>query len=159
MAMNDTSFGGQTNEESDLTGQGNRRLLVKGIAVMLLLPAIVLFGASGRLNWGIAWIYIGITAAITTGSRMIMLRKNPDLIAERAGFSSRGDIKPWDKALMPIVAIIGPIVTLIVIGLDMRFTWSPRLPTAVQVAALALTTIGYFVPRPAKLPQIVQTCL
>lgn len=117
--------------------------LAKGMAIMLLLPATILFGTSGRLNWWMAWTYIGILAAITIGSRIIMLRKNPGLITERAQISHKDDVKSWDKTIMPIVAIFGPIITLVVIGLDYRFTWSPRLPTVIKITALALTTISY----------------
>jgi protein-S-isoprenylcysteine O-methyltransferase Ste14 len=40
------------------------------------------------------------------------------------------------------VAVFGPL-TWIVAGLDLRFGWSPRLPLAVQIAALALVIVGF----------------
>jgi protein-S-isoprenylcysteine O-methyltransferase Ste14 len=130
-------------ENSDITSRVSwGRLLIAAI-IMLVLPAVILFGSSGRLNWGMAWVYIGMTIAFTIGSRIIMLRKNPDLIVERAQFSDKGDTKPWDKTLMPLVAIIGPTIVLVVAGLDMRFGWSPDLPLALQVAALVITALGY----------------
>lgn len=133
----------RSDEKSNITSRVSwGRLLIAAI-IMLVLPAVILFGSSGRLNWGMAWVYIGMTTAFTIGSRIIMLRKNPDLIAERAQFSDKGDTKPWDKTLMPLVAIIGPTVMLIVAGLDMRFGWSPNLPLALQVAALVITALGY----------------
>jgi len=134
----------RSDEKSDITSRVNWGRLLIGIIIMLVLPAVILFGSSGRLNWGMAWVYIGMTTAFTVGSRIIMLRKNPDLIAERTKFSDKGDTKPWDKTLMPLVAILGPMVLLIVAGLDMRFGWSPKLPLALQVAALVITALGYF---------------
>jgi len=111
---------------------------------MVVLPAVILFGSSGRLNWVTAWIYVGITTVFIIGSRVILLRKFPDLIAERAKFSDKGNTKQWDKTLMPLVAIFGPIVMLIVAGLDIRFGWSPKLQLALQIAALVVTILSYF---------------
>ncbi|MFH1447072.1 MAG: isoprenylcysteine carboxylmethyltransferase family protein [Chloroflexota bacterium] len=141
--MNINKLNRQSDEKANITSQVSWGRLLLGIIIMLVLPAVILFGSSGRLDWGMAWIYIGMITAFTVGSRIIMLRKNPDLIAERAHFSDKGDIKPWDKILNPLVAIFG-ITALIVVGLDMRFGWSPKLPVMVQVTALVITVLGYF---------------
>ncbi len=72
-----------------------------------------------------------------------MVRKYPDLIADRANFSDKDNPKSWDKMLAPLVAILGPIVMLFVAGLDMRFEWSPNLPLVLQVAGLVIAALGY----------------
>jgi hypothetical protein len=102
----------QSDEKFDMTGKFSWVRLVTGILIMLLVPSVILFGSSGRLNWFMAWVYIGMITIFTVGSRIIMLQKNPDLITERADFSDKDDIKSWDRTLMPLVAIIGPIITL-----------------------------------------------
>ncbi len=48
------------------------RLLIAAI-IMMVLPAVILFGSSGRLNWDMAWVYVGLTTAFSLGSRIIML--------------------------------------------------------------------------------------
>jgi protein-S-isoprenylcysteine O-methyltransferase Ste14 len=110
---------------------------------MMALPAVVLFGSSGQLDWWMGWIYVGMTTAFSMGSRIIMFRKYPDLIADRAKLSDKDDTKSWDKTLAPLVAILGPIVMLLVAGLDMRFAWSPNLPLVLQVTGLVITALGY----------------
>jgi protein-S-isoprenylcysteine O-methyltransferase Ste14 len=110
---------------------------------MMALPAVVLFGSSGQLDWWMGWIYIGMTTAFSMGSRIIMFRKYPDLIADRAKLSDKDDTKSWDKTLAPLVAILGPTVMLPVAGLDMRFAWSPNLPLVFQVTDLVITALGY----------------
>lgn len=142
--MNISKPNRRPDEKSNITSRVNWRRLLIGINIMVILPAVILFGSSGRLNWGMAWVYIGMTTAFTVGSRIIMLRENPDLITERAEFLDKGDTKSWDKTLMPLVAILGPIVMLIVAGVDMRFGWSPKLPLTIQVTALIITALGYF---------------
>ncbi len=142
--MNISKPNRRPDEKSNITSRVNWRRLLIGINIMVILPAVILFGSSGRLNWGMAWVYIGMTTAFTVGSRIIMLRENPDLITERAEFLDKGDTKSWDKTLMPLVAILGPIVMLIVAGVDMRFGWSPKLPLTIQVTALIITALGCF---------------
>jgi protein-S-isoprenylcysteine O-methyltransferase Ste14 len=117
--------------------------LIFGAFIMMALPAIVLFGTSGQLNWWMAWIYIGVTTAFSMGSRIIMLRKYPDLIADRASISDKDDAKSWDKLLSLIVVVIGPIFMLLVAGLDMRFNLSPSLSLAFQITGLVITMLGY----------------
>ncbi|HCW51334.1 MAG TPA: isoprenylcysteine carboxyl methyltransferase [Clostridiales bacterium] len=141
--MNIGAPNSRSDEKCDITSRVSWGRLLMAAIIMLVLPAVILFGSSGRLNWGMAWVYIGMTTAFTIGSRIIMFRKNPALIAERAQFLDKRDAKPWDKTLMPLVAIIGPTVMLIVAGLDERFGWSPNLPLALQVAALVITALGY----------------
>ncbi|GAK59293.1 isoprenylcysteine carboxyl methyltransferase [Candidatus Vecturithrix granuli] len=130
-----------TKEESKQVSWG--RLLIAAISI-LVLPAVVLFGSSGRLDWDMAWVYIGLMAAFGLGSKIIMLWKTPDLIAERGQALDKEDTKPWDKTLMPLVAIVCPTVMLVVAGLDERFGWSPEFPQALQVTALFITSLGYF---------------
>ena len=140
--MNINTPNRQSDEKSDITGQVSWGRLLIGIIIMLVLPAVILFGSSGRLHWGMAWVYIGMITAFTVGSRIIMLRKNPDLIAERGQALDKEDTEPWDKVLMPL-GIIVAIVMLIVAGLDKRFEWSPNLPLLLHITAFVITALGY----------------
>lgn len=117
--------------------------LVIGMGIMIALPAVILFSASGRLDWKLGWFYVGLTAIFTIGSRIIMVYKTPDLIAERGGSLQKENIKPWDKVIMPLT-LIGPTIMLIVAGLDARFTWSPKLPLSIHVTGIILAVAGYF---------------
>lgn len=122
-------------------GIGLGRLLI-GAFILMALPAVILFGSSGRLDWGMAWVYVGLTTAFSLGSRIIMQWKTPELIAERGKFSQKEGIKLWDKVLMPL-GIIVAIVMLIVAGLDKRFEWSPNLPLLLHITAFVITALGY----------------
>ena len=117
--------------------------LIIGMGIMIVLPAAILFGSSGRLDWEFGWFYVGLTAVFTVGSRIIMAYKTPDLIAERGGSLLKENIKPWDKIIMPLT-LIGPTIMLIVAGLDARFTWSPKFPLPIHVTGIILATAGYF---------------
>jgi protein-S-isoprenylcysteine O-methyltransferase Ste14 len=133
----------RVDERSDLIEKVSWKRWVFGFSVMIGLPAMVLFGASGHLDWWMAWIYIGLATLFSMTSRIIMLRKHPSLIAERAKFTERQNAKPWDRVLAPLVATLGPMVMLLVAGLDMRFRWSKGLPLELQIAGLVITALGY----------------
>jgi protein-S-isoprenylcysteine O-methyltransferase Ste14 len=133
----------RVDEKSDSVEKVSWKRWVFGIFVMIGLPAMVLFGASGRLDWWMAWIYIGLATFFSMTSRIIMLRKHPGLIAERARFTERRNAKPWDRILAPLVATLGPMVMLLVAGLDLRFGWSRGFPLELQIAGLFITVLGF----------------
>lgn len=111
-------------------------------AIFVLITPVVLFASAGRLDWWMAWAYAGLVIAVAIVSRVLVARKNPDLLAERAQASEGEGVKPWDKAIVPLIAIYGPIVTWIVAGLDVRFGWSPQIPLVLQLAALIIVALG-----------------
>jgi protein-S-isoprenylcysteine O-methyltransferase Ste14 len=114
------------------------------IAFMLLLP-MVLFIAAGRLNWVWAWVYVGVIVFFTFVSRIIVIRTNPDLIAERAQSLDREDVRGWDRLILFFLLLIGPLTMMIVAGLDERFGWSPQISVALRLVALAIMVLGYTV--------------
>jgi protein-S-isoprenylcysteine O-methyltransferase Ste14 len=132
----------RSGEESGKAGDVSWWQLLMGSIILLALPAVVLFGSSGRLDWDMAWVYVGLTAAFSLGSRMMILWKTPDLAAERGQGLDQEGIEPWDKVLMPLGMIVATVM-LIVAGLDKRFEWSPNLPLSFHSAAFVITALGY----------------
>ncbi|MBN1992709.1 MAG: isoprenylcysteine carboxylmethyltransferase family protein, partial [Anaerolineae bacterium] len=98
---------------------------------------------AGRWDWAMAWIYVGLIIISNVASRVMMLRKYPDLIEERAGALEKENTKAWDKVLVRLTALLGPLATLIVAGLDMRFDGSPQISLELQLIALAGLVLGY----------------
>ena len=66
-----------------------------------------------------------------------------DLVAERTSYRTAEGIKEWDKNLVPWVAQIGPLIVLVVAGLDQRFGWSFPIPLWVSLIALLIAFLGY----------------
>ncbi len=118
------------------------RLVITRLGLMIVFVFAVLFISAGRLDWWEAWAYIANTLIVIIISRGIMLIKNPDMAMERAEASRRENVLPVDRILVPIVATYGPLVTLVVAGLDKRFGWSPDLPDSVQIIALLVIFTG-----------------
>jgi len=112
------------------------------ISVAILVQAALLFISSGRLDWAMAWAYLGIGVAVVAINALILLPRNLELVAERAQIVKEG-VKSWDKQLASIHGVFGPAATLIVAGLDARFGWSPQLGLIVQCGALVCVALGY----------------
>jgi protein-S-isoprenylcysteine O-methyltransferase Ste14 len=116
--------------------------LLRFLVSVPLTPAI-LFLAAGRWNWVMGWVYVGILAGTAIISRILMACTNPELITERAQSLDREDVPGWDRAIVILLGICGPLAVWIVAGLDERFGWSPEMPLALQVAAVAVVVLGY----------------
>ena len=124
-----------------------------GLMSLVGLP-LSLFLSAGKWNWREGWVYVIVLMASTVASRVLMSIKNPGLASERAHSISAGNVKQWDKWLMPYVAVFGPLFVFVVAGLDERFGWKPQVPlwlelTGIMVilAAVALSTWAMVVNR------------
>ena len=82
---------------------------VLGFFVYLLLPPLVLFLLAGTIRWPMAWVYLVMANAAVIGSRLILLRRDPELLRERARSAQAEDAKDWDRPLALIVAVVGPM--------------------------------------------------
>jgi protein-S-isoprenylcysteine O-methyltransferase Ste14 len=101
---------------------------------------VVLFLSAGRIDWWPAWALIVVMLAWSTATAIVILRFNPDLLAERLG--PRKGAKPWDTAIMSVIGL-ATLVRLVVAGLDQRYGWTSGIPLAVQIAALVVSALGY----------------
>lgn len=111
------------------------------IFIQILIMAALLFILSGRLDWVMAWIYLGIYVVGIAINSIILLRHNPALIAERA---ERGaGTKGWDKVLATIYGLVSYVGTLLISGLDVRFGWSPEMPLALRLIAALVMALGF----------------
>jgi protein-S-isoprenylcysteine O-methyltransferase Ste14 len=102
--------------------------------------ALALFLPAGRVNWWPAWAVVAATLAWTIATAAVILRVNPDLLAERLG--PRKGAKAWDTAIMSVVGLI-QLARYIVAGLDQRYGWTGDLPLAVQIGALLVCILAY----------------
>ena len=114
-------------------------------SVFIMLLAAIFFLGSGRLDWWMAWAYLGETVVNVVLSSLILMHKNPDMIAERLHPAEPEGVKAWDRMLVRIVAVYGPMLTWIAAALDKRFAWSPPLGLALQIVALAVVALGNLV--------------
>jgi len=102
--------------------------------------AVALFWSAGRINWWPAWASVAVSLAWLMATAIVILRLNPDLLAER--LRPRKGAKPWDRAIVSILGLT-TLVRYIIAGLDQRYGWTGGFPLAAQIAALIVCALGY----------------
>ena len=126
-------------------GESNSRAGIKKrgiqLVIQILVMAAILLIASGQLDWVMAWIYLGIYVVGIGINSTILLRHNPELIAERAEMGP--GTKGWDKILAILYGLVSGIGTLLIAGLDVRFGWSPEIPLTLRLIALMAVVLGF----------------
>jgi protein-S-isoprenylcysteine O-methyltransferase Ste14 len=105
-----------------------------------VLMGVALFWSAGRIDWWPAWALIVVMLAWITATAIVILRVNPDLLAERLG--PRKGARSWDMAIMSTIGVT-TLVRLVVAGLDQRYGWTSGIPLTAQIAALAVSALGY----------------
>lgn len=129
-----------------MTDKSGSQLISWKDGLRLFLLPIVMLGilliAAGELVWWEAWAYTVMSMVVLFSSRIVLVIKNPALAEERLNAGSKEDTKEWDKYLMPITALVGPVISWIIAGLDVRFGWSPDLSNWIQIIALGVIFAG-----------------
>lgn len=110
--------------------------------VLTLVICTAPFAAAGTLDWLAAWLYLLLLTGATLATRLVVVRRHPDLVAERAGYASVPNVEPGDRTLVFIVGLAGPLLLLLVAGLDHRFGWTPALAAPVAYLAGACIAAG-----------------
>jgi len=130
-----------TNQPGDKVNAA--RLLRRGGQVLLAVAALaaLLFLSSGRLDWVMAWVYIGAFAIVLVVMVVYQELSNPELLVERSELKPREGVQTWDVVLSAVVRL-SMLTSYVVAGLDVRFGWKPELTLAVQIAALAAGLLG-----------------
>jgi protein-S-isoprenylcysteine O-methyltransferase Ste14 len=130
-----------TAEESEhsLT-PGIVRWAVRGVGFKLFVAAVLMLSA-GRWDWTVGWLYVAVFLLFDVATALVVLPRSPELLIERSG--PQGGTQDWDKLIMPLAAGFLPMASWIVAGLDQNYGWPPPVTSTVQIAAAAITVVGY----------------
>ena len=101
---------------------------------------VALFWSAGRIDWWPAWAAIAVWLACYIAMDILLLRFNPDLMAER--LTPPKGAKTWDRAILSILRLL-QLVRYILAGLDQRYGWTSGFPLAAQIAALIVCVLSY----------------
>jgi protein-S-isoprenylcysteine O-methyltransferase Ste14 len=102
--------------------------------------AVVLFWTAGRIDWWAAWAVIAVWLAWFIATDFLLVRFNPDLMAERL-HPPRGS-KSWDRVIVSALRLL-QLVRYILAGLDQRYGWTGGFPLAAQLAGLIGCVLSY----------------
>jgi protein-S-isoprenylcysteine O-methyltransferase Ste14 len=129
----------EPSDRNSETGRGVRRWLAREVMGVLFVAAS-LFIPAGRLDWVMGWALVGLYAIWTAANALILIPRNPELLAERA--TRQKGTKTWDTLILSIIGI-STMAKHILAGLDVRFGWTARMPMALQITALIIAALGY----------------
>jgi protein-S-isoprenylcysteine O-methyltransferase Ste14 len=109
-------------------------LYILGQIFSITAAGVAMFWSAGRVDWWAAWAVMVVWLVWFTAVDFIILRLNPDLMAERLA-PPRG-AKAWDSAILSANRLI-ELARYILAGLDQRYGWTGDFPLAAQIVALA----------------------
>jgi protein-S-isoprenylcysteine O-methyltransferase Ste14 len=101
--------------------------------------SMALFWSAGRIDWWPAWAVIAVWLIWFTVMDIIILRFNPNLMAER--LSPPKGAKTWDRAILSILRL-AQLMRYILAGLDQRYGWTGDFPLAAQIAASTMCVLS-----------------
>ncbi|MCX6071641.1 MAG: hypothetical protein NTU91_12435 [Chloroflexi bacterium] len=73
------------------------RVIIQLLFFIVLMPFLPLL-ISWRWGWWEAWVYGILSVLSFVVSRLLVARRHPDLIAERAHFLQHEDAQSWDRS-------------------------------------------------------------
>ena len=121
----------------------NKKLLARYLLdsiLSLVGGGVLLFWPAGRIDWWPAWGVLGVNAFMMAAMGVVIFRFFPDLAAER--LAPPKGAKTWDLAINSGTRSI-QLARYIVAGLDQRYGWTGGFPAGIQIAALAISFLGY----------------
>jgi protein-S-isoprenylcysteine O-methyltransferase Ste14 len=105
-------------------------------------PALI-FLSAGTIHWPMGWWYYGLVVAATLLSRLIAAFVHPEMLRERGRSLGAENAAEWDRILSPMIGLILPVVVLLIIGFDHRWSWSPEFPLWVAPVSIVVVVSGY----------------
>jgi protein-S-isoprenylcysteine O-methyltransferase Ste14 len=113
------------------------------VAFFVVMEAVILFAAAGRLDWTWAWVYLAICLGTLLINGTLMLRAGPETIETIAERGQPGETTTWDKAVSGLWALALYVLLPLVAGLDVRFAWTGDVAVASNIAGAAALVAGF----------------
>ncbi len=110
------------------------------VFVMLAVQAVILLLSAGRLDWVWAWVFLGLYLGGVSVNAYLMLRLNPENIAERA---KGAGMQRWDALFGGLYIVMYILVEPAVAGLDFRFGWTGSLGFGFHLAGAVVYALGF----------------
>ncbi len=123
--------------------KANQSTIIKALIRLCFITVIValsLFGTAGTISWLNGWIFMIAYVLVLITLTGLVFRSSPELVQERMEASHKA--KPWDRVFVPVLAIVLPLLSIILAGLDHRYGWTGDLGTFTVVVTLAVMIAG-----------------
>ncbi|WP_294344076.1 isoprenylcysteine carboxylmethyltransferase family protein [Prosthecochloris sp.] len=108
------------------------RRFIQILVLFGILSAVLLF-SSGHTDWLWAWVFIGIYIGSTVFNSIALLKRRPEIIAERSMTQIEHG---WEKLIGGLWALLYFLAVQLIAGLDMRYGWSADIPLNVHIVGV-----------------------
>ena len=129
--------------ESQIDGEAKRATVRKAVGrlcVISMVVALCLFGTAGTVSWMNGWIFMIAYLLVLVTLTGLVFRSSPELVRERMDASRNA--KSWDKVIVPILAMVLPLLSVVLAGLDHRFGWTRSFGPAAALTAFFVMMAG-----------------
>jgi protein-S-isoprenylcysteine O-methyltransferase Ste14 len=114
----------------------------RGLGVLALTMAVILFAAAGTIFYWQAWAYLAAFFAPAIIVTLYLIANDPALLERRASAGPTAEKEPVQKAIMS-VAMIGFIALIAAPALDHRFGWS-TVPVNLVLIGDLMVVLGFY---------------
>jgi len=114
-----------------------------GSGAVIVVLAVVLFGASGTADYWQAWAYLALFAVSVVAITGYFLAQSPEFIARRLRAGPGAETEASQRVIQSLASVCFILIYLVA-GLDRRFGWS-GVNGLVAAGADALAAIGFWV--------------
>ena len=122
---------------TDRTSDVTRKMLLVRTFIFLGVLALLFYVSTGAEVWPAARVYVALLAVMGFGTGLRLLRRDPELLAERMRSPIQKEQKAWDRVLIGTLLVLY-VGWFVLIELDAeRFHWS-SVPVSVQVIGAIL---------------------
>jgi len=111
------------------------------LALLVLVMALLLFGAAGTLRYWQAWLFLATYFAVSLALTLYLIKRDPALLARRMRGGPFAEREPTQKIIMSL-ASLGFIALLVLPAVDHRFGWS-QMSSRMAVAGDLLVLLGW----------------
>jgi len=115
--------------------------VLRFLAYVVLLTALP-FLLAGTLDWWGMWALAGLNLVTNLGTRLIVVRRFPDLALERASAGQAKGVETWDRVFSPLTGVIGPLLILAAAALQVRFGQGADFPRSAVIAGWIMAAGG-----------------
>ena len=129
--------------ESEAIGAGRHAALktaLRRLGIISILVALCLFFPAGTLAWTKGWIFLISYVLVLITLTGLVFQPSPELVRERMRAAPKA--KSWDRILVPMLAMVLPLLAIILTGLDHRLGWTRDMGMIATVIAFVVMMGG-----------------
>ncbi len=112
-----------------------------GLAILLLVMALLLFVPAGTVRYWQAWIFLAVYFACSLAITLDLMKRDPALLARRMSGGPFAE-KQLSQRIIMSIASLGFIALLVLPAIDHRLGWS-GMPAAVALIGDGLVLAGW----------------